>query len=140
MRRANPQTTKTLPAVPRTREDRPRCTLRTDPSRYYEALRELKSLIDAARPPNAIAVVVIRALLGLYKSPDELIAFSSEVVTTVDAVKQIVFFEPSDRLVRVLAALRTQDWDFLARCHPSRSDLVPDADVEAVRERLCAKA
>ena len=114
--------------------------LTIDSSGFDEARRELKSLIDAARPPNAVAEVVSRALVGVYKSFDELIAFRSEVVTAVDAVEQVIFLEPSERFVRVLAALRAQDWDFFYRCHPSRSDLVSDADVEAFRESLCGKA
>lgn len=96
-------------------------TIHSDASGSIAALNELSSLLD----PWKAAGEVAERFFERFVVPSELIRVESEVVPAGRAGELTVFFHPTERLLRLLAALRACDGDLgfieKALCHDGSS-------------------
>lgn len=101
-------------------------TLHSEASGAVAALEELSSLLDPWKAGGEAA----ERFFERFVVPSELIRVESEVVPAGPAGQATVFFHPTERLLRLLAALRACDGDLgfveKALCHDGSS---PDGAV-----------
>lgn len=82
-------------------------TIHSDASGAIAALNELSSLLDPWKSAGEVA----ERFFERFVVPSELIRVESEVVPAGRAGETTVFFHPTERLLRLLAALRACDGD-----------------------------
>ena len=88
-----------------------------DTSNFDAARRKLMSLVGEVVPPDKFAKIVREILLDAFSSLDNAVAYRSKVSTTKRTVKQVLFLEPSELMLELLAAFRTKNWDQLVKRH-----------------------
>ena len=84
-----------------------------DRTAFDSARGELMSLVGHAVPPPQFREVVRNILLAAFESLDNLVCYRSEILATEGAIKQVLFLEPSETLLGLLAAFRANDFDAL---------------------------
>lgn len=96
-------------------------TLHSDASGAIAALNELSSLLDPWKAGGEVA----ERFFERFVIPSELIFIEGEVVPAGRAGETVVRFHPTERLLRLLAALRACDGDLgfveKALCHDGSS-------------------
>lgn len=82
------------------------------------AFKEVDQLIRRLNAPPETIEVLRERLFGGPDALDELVTTRSEITGAVGAQRMRIFFEPSAVLLRLVAALRTGQFEFLMfECH-----------------------